>query len=232
MTGGKTSSGLKQRVISGLILAPLVVGIIIAGGWFFGAMILAAAFISLYEFLKLVDGTKNKWFHIIIGTVYLGLCFGSYVLIRTGYEQGAWLALVTILCVWASDTGAYFVGKKVGGPKMAPRLSPNKTWAGLGGSMVFCGISLVLLHYAAIPLQSVLNTNLGLDSSNTPCIFVIGVLLGLVGQAGDLMKSFYKRRAGVKDSGHLIPGHGGLLDRIDSLLLVSVAFLIILQVCL
>lgn len=226
---GKGASSLKQRIISGAVLAPVVVSLILLGGWFFKAMIFVAALISLFEFLRLAERGSHKYLHYCIGTIYLVLCFAAYAILRLGYEQGAWLALVVILCVWASDVGAYFLGKTIGGPKMAPKLSPNKTWAGLCGAMFFCGLALVLLQFLGYALRPYMNTDLGLDPADAPFVFATGLLLGSVGQAGDLGKSFYKRRVGVKDSGQLIPGHGGLLDRIDALLLVSPAFLIILQ---
>jgi len=221
-------SGLKLRVISGVLLAPAVLAIILIGGPLFLAFIFVAAFIALFEFMRLADRGSHRYFHFAIGMIYIVLCFSSYALVRLGYDQGAWLAVCVMLAVWASDIGAYFFGKTIGGPKMAPKLSPNKTWAGLGGAMFFCGLALVILQFAGFALESYINTDLGLTAGNAPCVFLTGLVLGLVGQAGDLCKSFYKRRVGVKDSGNLIPGHGGLLDRIDALMLVSPALLIIL----
>lgn len=184
------------------------------------AMIAAAALLSLYEFIGLANQGTRRYFHIFVGVVYLSICFTAYLFIRFGFEagDGAWLALSVMLCVWASDIGAYIAGKTIGGPKMAPGLSPNKTWAGLGGSMFFCGLALVILQYFV-------------NIPDMPYIFAVGLLLGIVGQGGDLLMSFYKRRVEAKDTGTLIPGHGGLLDRIDALLLVSPAFLGILLLC-
>ena len=228
----KKHAGLKKRVISGLVLAPLWVAVIMTGGWLFIALVVAAGLLSLYEFAKLVDGTKHQYLHMAFGTIYLSLCFGSYLFMRFAFDQGAWLALAAMLAVWASDTGAYFTGKTIGGPKMTPHLSPNKTWAGLGGAMFFCGLTLVIMQFAGDFLSAHINTSLGLDASALPHLFLAGLILGVVGQGGDLLISFYKRRANIKDTGCLIPGHGGLLDRIDSVLLVSPVFLGIALLCL
>ncbi len=120
-----------------------------------------------------------------------------------------WVFVVT----WATDIFAYFAGRSIGGPKLAPRISPNKTWAGLVGGMVgasFCGW-LVARYF-----------DLG-----SPFLWV-GGLMGLLAQLGDLYESWVKRRAGVKDSGTILPGHGGVLDRVDGLLVVAVATTLIL----
>ncbi|MGB3808473.1 MAG: phosphatidate cytidylyltransferase [Parvibaculum sp.] len=121
-----------------------------------------------------------------------------------------WLLIV----VWATDTFAYFFGRAIGGPKLAPRLSPNKTWAGLIGGMFGAGLVGAI---AAIWL------NLG-----SPAILVlVSAALAVIAQAGDILESALKRRAGVKDSGKLIPGHGGILDRVDGLVTAAVAAAVI-----
>ena len=228
----KKGSSLKTRTISGIILAPVVAGIIIWGGYAFLGLILVAGILALSEFFGLACKGENKWLHLSLGVVYIAVCIGSYIYLRLGFPQGAWLALSVIMCVWASDIGAYFTGKTFGGPKMAPRLSPNKTWAGLGGAMFFCGLSLAALLYGGQFIDFPVDTNLELTALHGFFVFAGGLFLGAVGQAGDLFISFYKRRVGAKDTGHLIPGHGGLLDRIDYLLLVSPAFLLVLLICL
>jgi len=124
-----------------------------------------------------------------------------------------WLMLVT----WATDIFAYFAGRSIGGPKLAPRISPNKTWAGLIGGMAGAGIVGAAAAYA-----------FGLDG---PFLWT-GAPLGLLAQLGDLYESSLKRRHGVKDSGNLIPGHGGILDRVDGLLPVALATFLLLMVTL
>lgn len=221
-------SGLKVRVLSGLVLAPLMVAIIIAGGnWFMGFMVVACL-ISFYEWFGLARAGVRPILTLLLGALYLSISFGSYIGLRLGFDAGAWLALAAIFCVWASDTGAYFTGKCIGGPKMAPKLSPKKTWAGLTGAVIFCGLMLVLFLYLEPAFEKYIPTNTGLDFEQSWFwVFLAGALLGIVGQIGDVSISFLKRRANLKDTGHIIPGHGGMLDRIDALLLVAPVFLLL-----
>ena len=123
-----------------------------------------------------------------------------------GVELLAWILALVI----ATDTGAYAAGRSIGGPKLAPRMSPNKTWAGLLGGMA--SAALVGLVFGLL---------LGLPSIWKLMILSAG--LAVIEQVGDLLESAFKRRFGVKDSSHIIPGHGGVLDRVDGLLTVSVA---------
>jgi len=115
--------------------------------------------------------------------------------------------MVIFIAVWSTDTGALLAGKTIGGPKLAPKLSPRKTWAGsIGGllcALIISGILAELLHVKIIPAAT------------------FALLLSFAGQAGDLFESMVKRRRGCKDSGGLIPGHGGVLDRIDSMLFAA-----------
>ncbi|MGZ8997731.1 MAG: phosphatidate cytidylyltransferase [Allosphingosinicella sp.] len=132
---------------------------------------------------------------LVFSWVYFGLVF--------------WVLIVT----WATDIFAYFSGRSIGGPKLAPRISPNKTWAGLIGGMAGAG----LLGWGAAVLFDL----------GQPFVW-LGAPMGLIAQAGDLYESWEKRRAGVKDSGKLLPGHGGVLDRLDGLLAVVVATMAVL----
>jgi phosphatidate cytidylyltransferase len=128
-----------------------------------------------------------------------------------------------VVTLWASDSGAYFVGRKFGGPKLAPVISPKKTWSGFCGALFSAGIMLFLFYYLFFSHHAIFR--MGTVSGRPLEFFLTGMIAGGVGQAGDLLESFFKRKAGVKDTGNLIPGHGGLLDRIDSLLLASPVFL-------
>jgi phosphatidate cytidylyltransferase len=130
--------------------------------------------------------------------------------------EWAWFALVfwAMFVTWATDIFAYFAGRSIGGPKLAPRISPNKTWAGLGGGALGAGVVGYLVA--------------SLFDMGSPFLY-IGAAMGLLAQAGDLYESWLKRRAGVKDSGTILPGHGGVLDRLDGLLPVGVATLLILM---
>jgi phosphatidate cytidylyltransferase len=127
------------------------------------------------------------------------------------------LVLWVLVVTWATDIFAYFAGRAIGGPKLAPAISPNKTWAGLGGGMAGAAI-LGWLVARGLAINEIV-----------PWIHWYGAAMGLIAQAGDLYESWVKRRAGVKDSGSLLPGHGGALDRLDGLLAVSAATMVLLM---
>lgn len=142
------------------------------------------------------------------GYLYVGLCSAHLVLLMALPQGRAWLLLLTAITA-ASDTAAFYTGSKFGKHKLCPVISPGKTWEGfLGGLAGSLGAALVVRHFF-LPEQGLVWTGL------------IVLLLGCLGAAGDLSESVIKRAFGVKDSGSLLPGHGGLLDRIDSLLLTA-----------
>ncbi|MEG3175056.1 phosphatidate cytidylyltransferase [Sphingomonas sp. RB3P16] len=147
------------------------------------------------------------------GIFYVGLPIMALQLIRR-QDEGIVFALWALALVWACDIGAYAAGRMIGGPRLAPTISPNKTWAGLGGGVLAASLFAALLHARyGLPLRLTLATP----------------LLAVLAQAGDLYESWLKRQAGVKDSGTLLPGHGGVLDRLDGLVPVApVAALLIL----
>ncbi len=127
--------------------------------------------------------------------------------------------------IWLSDIGAYFIGKTFGGPKLIEEISPNKTWSGFGGALLSPAI-FALIWVIIFGFHDEFDHNSWYIL--LPIVGVIGVATGAVGQAGDLLVSFIKRQANVKDTGALIPGHGGLLDRIDSMLLGAPVYLILI----
>jgi phosphatidate cytidylyltransferase len=147
------------------------------------------------------------------GFLYIALPSFALVVLRWAvFELVFWLMLVT----WATDIFAYFAGRSIGGPKLAPKISPNKTWAGLIGGMAGAGIVGGLAAWW-----------FGI-SDDLPVFLWLGAPMGLLAQVGDLYESRVKRRLGVKDSGDLLPGHGGVLDRLDGLLPVALATFLIL----
>jgi phosphatidate cytidylyltransferase len=147
------------------------------------------------------------------GFLYIAVpCFALLVLSWAWFELVFWLMLVT----WATDTFAYFAGRTIGGPKLAPKISPNKTWSGLLGGMAGAAIVGGLAAW-----------QFGI-ADELPVFLWLGAPMGLLAQLGDLYESRVKRRLGVKDSGALLPGHGGVLDRLDGLLPVIVATLAVL----
>lgn len=147
------------------------------------------------------------------GMVYIGIpSFALLVIAWADVYLVFWLMLVT----WATDIFAYFAGRSIGGPKLAPKISPNKTWAGLIGGMAGAAVVGALAAWL-----------FGI-SAELPDFLWLGAPMGLLAQLGDLYESRVKRRLGVKDSGTLLPGHGGALDRLDGLLPVILATLVVL----
>lgn len=208
-------STLQKRILSAAVLGPLTIGLIILGGVPFYGLIAVGAIISLYEFHGMEKRGAHPRRNMLLWIFYISICAYAFITLRAGFPTGLHLVMAVMLTVWASDIGAYFTGKAIGGPKLAPQLSPKKTWAGLVGGMVCSGLTLLIYGVLA---KSVF-------WAHPAILFISGFGFGAVGQAGDLLISAVKRRVGVKDTGHIIPGHGGLLDRIDSLLLVVPVFL-------
>ena len=164
--------------------------------------------------LGVLAGLVSRRLALAWGLVYVGIpAFALIVLEWARFDIVFWLMLVT----WSSDIFAYFAGRAIGGPKLAPTISPNKTWAGLIGGIGGAAVIGAAAAYAF---------DLG------PVFLLAGAPMGLIAQLGDLYESRVKRRAGVKDSGTLLPGHGGVLDRLDGLLPVIVATLALLMVSL
>lgn len=155
-------------------------------------------------------GGKTAPIRVAAGLIYISIPLLSIIWLRKSGDvltaDMPWLLLLMpMLAVWATDTGAYFSGRTIGGAKIAPKISPNKTWAGLIGGMIAAALVMGgMALYAQI--------------DHAPVYFVLGAILAVIAQIGDFFESWLKRRAGVKDSGALIPGHGGVLDRIDGVL--------------
>jgi phosphatidate cytidylyltransferase len=251
MTDGKRGgSDLGVRTISGIALIALALTALWAGGIWFWLLTSIAAMLMLSEWGDLVQSDpKHKRLTLFAGCVplaimapglaagpsflALGLTIGAaffivivtnkprlafgivYVALPTlallllrGQPQGLLLATWTLATVWATDIGAYAAGRSIGGPKLAPSVSPNKTWAGLiGGVIAALLLGLALWRLADLRLQ----------------FAVASAILAVISQIGDLYESWLKRLAGVKDSGSLLPGHGGVLDRLDGLVPVAPA---------
>jgi len=149
-----------------------------------------------------------------LGVAYVSLPPIALVMLREDPNYGIPAILLVMLMVWAADTFAYFAGRIIGGPKLAPRISPKKTWAGLGGAMAGSALAgFAVGWWLGLP---------GLFG-----LVALAAVMAVVEQAGDLFKSAMKRRYGVKDSGRLIPGHGGVIDRVDGLVAVATAAAII-----
>jgi phosphatidate cytidylyltransferase len=235
---------LLMRVIAALVLAPLALAIAYAGGWLWAVLVTLAS-IGLYvewlivvgaarevrvvaagivtlaasglglatewvdaAFLALVIGLvgvallsaeRRRW--TVTGFLYAAAAEIASVLVRLDQAKGFAALILILLVVWVTDIGGYFAGRGIGGPKLWPRVSPKKTWAGsIGG---FVASLAVAGGFAASGV------------GKTGPILLLAAALSIASQLGDLFESAVKRRFGVKDSSHIIPGHGGLLDRLD-----------------
>jgi phosphatidate cytidylyltransferase len=237
------SQNLLMRVIAALVLAPSAIAIAYAGGWFWLGLVTLAT-IGLYvEWLTIVGARTPRvmaagivtlfgaavWLGIgRIGATYVIVALGVIVAALLSPHRRGWAALggcyafaaliasvavrldqvwgftalmLVLLIVWVTDIGGYFAGRGLGGPKLWPRVSPKKTWAGAIGG--FVASLFVAAGFAACGL------------GKTGPLVLLGAVLSVASQLGDLFESAVKRRFGVKDSSHIIPGHGGLLDRLD-----------------
>jgi phosphatidate cytidylyltransferase len=238
------SRNLLMRIVAAIVLAPLAIAIAYAGGWLW-IVLVTITVIGLYvEWLTVVGLVRDirvvlsgsaalaiaglclmaERSEVSLGVLAIGLVVSALiaperrnwvaagflyaaaaevasVMVRLDAEKGFAALMLVLLVVWATDIGGYFAGRSIGGPKLWPRVSPKKTWAGAIGS--FVASLAVAGGFAA------------LDLGKTAPLLLLGAVLSVVSQLGDLFESAVKRRFGVKDSSHIIPGHGGLLDRLD-----------------
>ncbi len=254
---------LRTRVLTAVVALPILVAVILVGGWLFAGVVFVALVLGGLEYTNLLRQGNYQvplwlvlslvalpaaatWFDhadwrapgiaalliagmvyaigrmerdhpqpmielalAVFGGVYIGW-LGSYLIAVRELDEGAYLTLMLYGCVAVSDSAAYFVGRQWGRHKMSPRVSPKKSWEGYAGSIVG-GLVFGTLA-GGLPDTAVLNWGHGA---------VIGLLIGALGTVGDLGISAIKRQTGAKDSGHLIPGHGGILDRTDSVLVAA-----------
>ncbi len=240
MAGGEPRrSDVGVRTASAVIMLAVSGAALWLGGWTWTLFVAFLAVVLLWEWRALVRGfartALSQFAWNAGGFVYIAVAAGTLLFLRN-QPDGTQLVITLIGSVIATDVGAYFAGRTIGGPKIAPRISPSKTWAGLFGGVLAAGCVFYLLFpplcFDTCPRGVVAWWNqLGtlyrdFDSDELALIVIVGALIAIVAQAGDFFESWMKRRAGVKDSSNLIPGHGGVLDRLDGLL--AVLFLIAL----
>ena len=204
-------SDLGTRALSAVMMVAVAGTALWLGGWWWTVFVAAVALGVLWEWHLLVSAfglsSVAHWLWNIAGLIYVGIASAVLVLMR-GTAHGIELVLAVVASVIAIDVGAYFAGRTIGGPKIAPSISPSKTWAGLGGGIFG---AMLVLYLTEMQTGAV---------GTLPLIAAFGAIAAIVAQAGDFFESWMKRRAGVKDSGNAIPGHGGLFDRVDGLLAV------------
>ncbi|MDP3327457.1 phosphatidate cytidylyltransferase [Parvibaculum sp.] len=249
------ASDLRVRIVSALVLAPVVLGAVWLGGWAFSLLLALAAVLMAHEIAGLLFGgggprrtallagtalvvvalasvgltaaalaaaaaglafalaarswTRDELWPALIAYPYLLLPLISLIWLRADSALGLAVVFWLLATVWAIDICAYFAGRFIGGPKLAPRISPKKTWAGLVGGILGAMIVAIV-------------TSLWIGEGAPLLLALIAAALAVLEQVGDFAESALKRRAGVKDSGTLIPGHGGILDRVDGLVAVAV----------
>ncbi len=209
----KKNADLPVRFASAVVMLAVAGAALWLGGIWFDALAFIVGLVCLSEYSRLVmaiaEGPLSRILALLGGAIYIGLAVLALVKMPIAVLLGV------IAIVVATDTGAYFSGRSIGGPKIAPRISPSKTWAGLIGGMIAAGLVSFAFFY----------WNAG-DSAFSPMGLIalaIGAALAVLAQAGDFFESWLKRQAGVKDSSNLIPGHGGVFDRVDGMLPVAIA---------
>jgi len=214
---GRGGGDLLRRVLSALVMLAVAAAALAIGGAALDTFIAGVALVAFAEFVQLVRLATPSWplrvVAVLAGVAYFGVAAAILIGLST------FLLVMVIGITVFTDTGAFFAGRTIGGPKIAPKISPSKTWAGLAGGMV-ASAAWVFLWVFAIDAQETwprFDVGLNLSVQNTLGGIALGALMAVVAQAGDFLESWLKRRAGVKDSSRLIPGHGGVFDRIDGL---------------
>lgn len=211
----KPRSNLATRVLAAIVLIPLALGTAIFGSWPFAAFWTAAALAIVYEWVVLVSKPQQRFTLLSAsGVVYAGALLFAVIALRSDVTLGLAAIVFLFAVVWATDIGGYFVGRAFGGPKLMPSVSPNKTWSGaIGGTIaaILCGGA---VYYFMV------GSRIGVAA-------VLALLLSIAAQAGDLFESFLKRRFDAKDASKLIPGHGGVMDRLDGFITAAVVAVLI-----
>lgn len=198
--------------LAGVLASAIVAGLPVAASrhaqddWIGVLALFVAGIGGIYLLRPLYPRAFLNWVLTLVPVLYVGIMLGHLSLLRE-VRQGPWWVLATLVITWAYDTGAYFAGSKVGKRPFMRHVSPNKTVEGVVGGLVLAALA----AFIAIPTVHI-------SAWQAP---LLGLALGIAAQAGDLLESMIKRQTGVKDSGSLIPGHGGVLDRIDSLLVTG-----------
>lgn len=207
-------SNLTLRVISSAVMAPVTIAVAWYGGWLFVLFWALAACIVLWEWSRLVRGSAPRHYGVFAGWMIAGLLYAGVLLLAPVTLRRDALGFVALMflfaVVWVTDIAAYFAGRAIGGPRLWAAVSPNKTWSGaLGGALGGTAAGLATARLAGLDLA--------------PMLVLVALALSIASQLGDLLESAIKRHFGAKDASHLIPGHGGLMDRLDGFLTAVLA---------
>ena len=223
-------SDLGVRTLSAVVMVAVAAIVFWQGGLVLRLFVLVAALWLMFEWwgivAKLTSSIAGRAVWMLGGFAYIGNAAYLLPMLADEYAYGSasgfgfleTTAALVIFGVIATDIGAYFAGRSIGGPKIAPRISPSKTWSGLVGGALAAGCMMALLDYIHIAeRERMFGGEWQIDWLGS---LSIGAIVAVVAQTGDFFESWMKRKAGVKDSGNAIPGHGGLLDRVDGHLAV------------
>jgi len=214
----KNKNTIILRIVSAVVLAPAVLWVVFMGGMAFEMMVALAAIILVYEWTKMVG--RNFWW-LVLGGVYISAAIFAIWWLREENDSGLYHFVWLLVVVWATDIGGYIFGMTLGGPKLAPAISPNKTWSGfIGGILLAVVGAYSVATFFAEQAQML----------NFVSVIILAAGISVVSQLGDLFESKVKRRFGVKDSGSAIPGHGGLFDRVDGLMAASIGLALFNQI--
>jgi phosphatidate cytidylyltransferase len=245
MSGSKWAD-LGVRTASAVVLVPVVLGVVWLGSFWFTGLIVALGILMATEWVRIAYGNNKaqllihevaaaslimgslklsllalliltviSWFlqrkdHFnifkLLGVFYIGLPILAFDVLRSDAAAGFLAVVWCMIIVWSADIMAYFFGRIIGGPKLASRISPKKTWAGMLGAIVGAALASWAVSY--------------FGEINVWPLALVAALFAILEQGGDIFESAFKRQFGVKDSGALIPGHGGVLDRVDGLITV------------
>ena len=208
------STELFKRFLSSLIILPISVYLIIYGGYFFDIFLLICFLISLYEWHRM----NKSNFYNIFGIFFLIFSFYLAYKLRNDFNNSFYYFLITILICVSTDIGGYVFGKFFKGPKLT-KISPKKTYSGMfGGFLLSIIIIQIIFNVESLNFNNLIPIN----------IFIFIILVSLSSQLGDICISYFKRKSKIKDTGRIIPGHGGILDRIDGVIFaVPISYLII-----
>ncbi len=219
-SGGVGMSDLLVRFVSAVAFAGLAFIALWLGGWFWVGFVVLLAGLVLWEWNGIVSRfgiapmSEIAW--QFVGALYVGAASLAMIQVRFTYELWA-VVIAFVLPIIAVDVGAYFVGRAVGGPRIAPSVSPSKTWAGFAGGAIAAGIVCAIAEVMDIGPGAF---DRGYNTTGLGLALVTGLAIAVLAQLGDFFESWMKRRADVKDSSNLMPGHGGIFDRLDGFIAV------------